>query len=227
MPKRYQKRRSKKKTSQAFRQKVLGVLNRQLEKKQLWSTWNETAITTLQASAFYDLSAVAQGDANGNRTGNEIQASGFHFKGVLNNNSTSITNYVRIVVFRAMADNSDMSYATSDLFAAANGIPQALSDQTGLNAMYYPIDKRLHKVYKDFVVKLAPNTATNGTHTKMIQFWIPLKGLKMYFEGSGTGDSNASPRLHFGMWTAEAPDDTSTGETVEVSGVGRFYFKDP
>lgn len=220
------RRRNSRRASPAFRAKVLSIINKRAETKQYWSQWDETALTTLQAATFYDLTSISQGDNNGNRNGSQVRLNGFHFKGIVNNNSSSVTNYVRIVVFKSIHDNVDMTYSTSDLFAAANNNPVTLSDQTGLNAMYHPIDKRLHTVYKDIVVKLAPTTATDGSQTKMVSFWIPLKGLKVDYEGTGTGDGNCYPRVHFGMWAAEAPDDTSTGETVEFSGVGRMFFKD-
>lgn len=225
-PKRTRGRRSKKRTTQAFRQKVLGVMNRRMEMKQKWSSWDETAVNTLQAATFYDLAAIDQGDASNQRDGNEIHLQGFHFNGIINNNSTTLTNYVRVLVFRSIQDNLDLSYASSDLFAGTLGDPEALSDRPGLNAMYWPIDKGLFKVYKDILIKVSPNTATDGSETKRLKFWIPLKGLKVRYEGSSTGATNVYPRLHFVMWSGEAPDDTSTGSNVEFSGVGRLFYKD-
>lgn len=196
--------------------------NTELKCKQIAA--DEAAVTTIaQGANMYDISSLTNGTAGGSRLGNEVRATGFHMKGILNNNSTTTTNYVRMIVCW-VKDQADLT-SVSGIFRLGT-TDTDFGSVTGLNTMYTPFSSAAVTVLYDKVIKLAPaNTGGGGAESKQFAKFIKLNK-KIQYRSNANGTDTADNRLHFGIWAAEGPDDTTTGNTVEFSTMMRFWFAD-
>lgn len=202
---------------------VKAIVNRQAEKKVKYVTWDEAIISTLSQGAFYDPMEISQGDTATQRSGVQIRLQGIHLRGVLHNNGSN-PNYVRMVVFYAK-ERADMTSA-SDIFESNTQDAAGFSTYSGLNCIYQPFNKALMNVLYTRTFKLAGNDAIDGSQTMMFNKFIKLKNRLVRFQGNTTGSDDVAPRLHVGWWAAEAPDDTTSGQTIELSGFSKLFFTD-
>lgn len=189
------------------------------ETKAYWTHVNETSLNTLTGYIVTDPAAVDEGSGQEQRLGTEISPTGLHIKGVLNNNGSS-PNFVRIVVVKSL---TRQNVATGDWFAANTGVGQDISAINGLDRMYYPIHKKVHQVLWDKVYRLENNGTTDKS--RFFNKFLKLGG-KLKFDGAGTGSEQSTPRYHIVYMAAETEDDTSLGQSVEVSAIHRLFYKD-
>jgi len=143
---------------------------------------------------------------------------------VLNNNSTS-ESFVRMLVLGYPATNGD---PTINLFRnLPTGTTTGLSGVTGLDTIYYPINKLELHVYVDKVFRLAGSaTGNSGSNTRFFSQFVKFGGKKVEFKAATAGTLNQN-WMYSVIWIAtDANDDTSTGTAVELSCLERLYFKD-
>lgn len=193
------------------------------EMKQIWNHQNEFPLSTLTQVNQNTGPAIDQGTGQHNRIGNVINASGLHFKGFFYNNSTQET-WIRMVIlgYPTPLGNTDQSLNLFD--STQVGAVSGTNTITGLDAIYFPINKRDYKVYRDKTYKLSGSTSgAAGTNTKMFNHFVKFNGRKITYDVAWTA---ANWTYNIVLITADANDDTSTGTVVELSALTRFYYKD-
>jgi hypothetical protein len=201
------------------------ALAKRVERKVKWWSQDEASISTLsQGNNFQDVITIAEGTGAEERVGKAINLTGIHLKGVLKNNGASC-NYVRMVLFRYMLPALTVD-STEGFFENSIGSRTDFTSIPGLNTIYTPFNSNNVKVIWTKVFKLASNSSVEGNDTAMFNMFKKLPNLKIEYEGPNTGNANVQPRLWLGVWAAESPDDTSTGQNVEISYVGRTFYTD-
>lgn len=199
-----------------------------VEMKTNWYHDNEVQLNTLSQGAMQAYPQVNQGTTDLARVGNDINMKSFQIKGVLNNNSTQ-ESYARCLIL-GHAGSLDPTFSTFPIFAAgASGQTFTISQVNGLDTMYYPINKVETHVYYDHVFKLAGSaTGNSGVNTRMFSKFIkfPGKGRKVTFKANATGTGNQNWFISVYWIVADANDDTTTGTTVELSQLTRFWYTD-
>lgn len=199
------------------------------EMKSIWNHDNEIALNTLTQGAIVSLPTITQGTASTNRIGNEVNLKMVHMKGVLYNNSATET-YVRLLIVGHDA-NISPALGTFPLFInGSSGNTVAVGSVNGLDAQYYPVNKKDLTVYTDRKWKLAgSNVEAGARNTKMFSECVKWRGQgkKIKYEGNTTGYENQNWLCSIIWIVSDANDDTSTGTTVELSQLTRIYYTDP
>lgn len=192
--------------------------------KQLWTHTNEYQMNTLSQGYLTSGPLISEGIDDGQRTGAVVNVSGLHFRGVLNSNS-STDCFARCMVVGYPGVNGD---PTLNLFRnGQGGLAVGVNAINGLDAMYWPLNKMQLHVYVDKLYKLSAVGAGNaGASTRAFSHFVKFGGKKVQFKGNLTGSGNQNWMYSIIWITAEAPDDTSSGNTVELSQLERLYFKD-
>lgn len=214
--------------SPAVKQYVRRIMPKS-EMKSIWNHDNEVSLNTLSQGAIVSLPLVTQGTASTSRIGNEINLKMMHMKGVLYNNSSS-ESYVRLLVVGHSANISPV-LGTFPLFvngSSNNTVP--IGTINGLDAQYYPVNKKDLTVYVDRKWKLAgSNVEAGARNTKMFSECVkwPGHGKRICFEGNTTGYENQDWLCSIIWIASDANDDTSLGTNVELSQLTRIYFQDP
>lgn len=199
-----------------------------VEMKSVWNHDNEVSLNTLAQGAIVGLPQVTQGTAVTNRIGNEISFKMMHMKGALYNNSNS-ESYVRLII---VGHEGSIAPALGTFPLFVNGPSNntvTTSTINGLDAMYYPINKKDLHVYRDKVFKLAgSSSAAEAKNTRMFSEMVkfPGKGKKVTYEGNTTGVDNQNWFLSIIWVAADANDDTTTGTNVELSQLTRLWYTD-
>lgn len=199
------------------------------EMKSIWNHDNEVNLNTLSQGAIVSLPTISQGTTSTGRIGNEVFLKMMHMKGVLYNNSTSET-YVRLVIVGHDANISPV-LSTFPLFvngSSNNTVP--VGSVNGLDAQYYPLNKKDLTVYTDRKWKLAGSNAEAGArNTKMFSECVKWRGQgkKICYEGNTTGYENQNWLCTIIWIVSDANDDTSLGTNVELSQLTRIYYTDP
>ena len=217
------KRRVAKPVLSGIRQEVKKQLSKYSETKCKWLPLDETAITTLTQFYAYDPLVITQGLQPDQRIGNEIRLSGFHSRLMFKSNADTNT-WVRLALVKTYDETQITS--SSYILEDANGAQLRPMDVTGLNLIYHPFDKQRIQVLYQRVIKLAPNTSVDAKDITMIRRFVKLHNMKIQYEGNNTGSLNVKPRLHMLLMAADANDDTTLGNTIEVSGISRLWYKD-
>lgn len=191
------------------------------EMKQLWAHTNEQSLLTLPQGTLQTWPILGPGAASGQRIGQEVQAQGFHIRGVLYNNSGS-ESYVR-QIFVGYPTTVDVlaSLFRTDAINTSTGI----ASLNGLDPIYFPLNKTELKIYHDKTYKLAGSVSgTDASNTRTFSRFIKLNGKKIVYKGTDTTPDNwLYGLIHI---VADANDDTSTGTAVEISNVARFFYRD-
>lgn len=225
----YRKRAPKKGTvSKAVKQYVRKAMPK-TEMKSVWNHDNEVLINTLNQGVIVGLPQITQGTSSTTRIGNEIYAKMLHMKGVLYNNSAS-ESYIRLIVCGHDA-NINPTIGTFPLFVnGSSGNTVTASSVNGLDAQYFPLNKKDLTIYVDRKFKLAgSNVEAGARNTRMFSECVkwPGMGKRVIYEGNTAG-YEAQNWLCSVIWVAsDANDDTTTGTNVELSQLTRFYFRDP
>jgi len=190
-----------------------------VEVKQTWYHMNELQLNTLAQGYSNVGPVISQGTDSASRLGNIISATGLHYKGVLSNNSTQ-ESMIRFAIVRY---DSSLGAPNNIFFRGSSaGTPLAISAVNGLDAMYYPINRVDLHVYHDKLIKLAGSATGNaGANVKVFSKFVKLNRLKLEYKGS-------NPQWNYAcvFIAADSNDDTSTGTSVELSCLERFFFKD-
>jgi len=227
MPIRTRQRRS---TKNSKRSKVPAATKRYVKRmmpktelKRVVAYLDESSQTTLVQGSAIPMLGVSQGTALWNRSGNEICVKGFHIKGIMNNNATT-PNYVRMVLAWTPCD-TDTSFTAATLFGdiALSGTTGGTSTIPGLNTMYYPINRIQYTPVYDKIYKLGGSG--DPSCTRMFSKFIKMNKTIKYIANS-TGTGVQSHQLTLFYLVAEAGDDTTGGQTIEVSHVARAFFTD-
>lgn len=201
------------------------------EMKNNRSTFVESTLlnTAAVATSFLwseQMGGIAQGPERFNRIGNEIYLHGHHSKGSYNNNGT-VPVYVRRLI---LGYTTGISTGTGsvELFDTTDGTGSTIT-ATGntMGLITQPINKNQFKVYSDKTIKLSPSTATDGTQTKMYNYFQKFGGKKVKFEGNTNGLLGANWRFAEVWLVAQADNDSAAGSIVEQSGSRATYFTDP
>lgn len=199
------------------------------EMKSLWNHDNEVSLNTLTQGQIIALPQVTQGTSATQRIGNDIYLKMLHMKGALYNNSAS-ESYVRLIIVGHNA-NITPSLATFPLFVnGASNNTVTTGQVNGLDAIYYPINKKDLTVYTDRTWKLAgSNVEAGARNTKLFSECVKWRGSgkRIRYEGNTVG-YEAQNWLCSVIWIAcDANDDTSFGTNVELSQLTRVFYKDP
>lgn len=193
------------------------------EMKTTWSHENEVNLSTLAQGAISSGPALTQGNTAITRLGNEVRAMSLHLKGVLYNNSTQ-ESLVRLMI---VGGPGSLDPNTTIFRTAANGTTSGPTGVTGLDAMYYPINKMEYHVYKDKLYRFGPSASGSAaTNTRSFSTFVKLGGRKITYKQNLTGTGNQSWQYHIVWIAADANDDTTTGTNVELSQLTRFWFTD-
>lgn len=194
------------------------------EMKKQFNLIDEQVLNTLSPSFFFSEFIVAQGTPLNGRVGNEVLLQGCHIKGVLHNNSNSPV-YVRRLVL-GFSDGT-ITNTFTELFTSAGGVPTDLGTTTGLNSMYYSINKVKFKVYDDTMIRLGSLASIDGNNTRFFNKFQKFGGCKIKYEGNTNGEQNQNKRFAVVWLVAQADDDTSSGVPIELSSSINWYFTDP
>jgi len=226
-PRKYTKKGKKPTVSKAVKQYVKRAMPA-IEFKENWYHDNEVQLNTLTQGAMQGYPQVSVGNSHITRIGNEISLKSFQVKGVLNNNSGS-ESFARLLIL-GHDGNIDPNFATFPIFRnTSSGTTTTISSVNGLDCMYYPINKLDCKVYYDKVFRLAGAATGNAAgNTRMFSHFIkfPGKGKRIKYEATGTGVTNQNTFISVYWIVADANDDTTTGTTVELSQLTRFWYTD-
>jgi len=195
-----------------------------VEVKQNWTHHNEVSLSTL-AQGYQGVGPIlSQGSGTDSRVGNTINLLGVHFKGALNNNSTSET-FVRMMIVGYDSENGD---PTVNLFRSnQSGTVSGVSSVNGLDAMYYPVNKVDLHLYYDRVYRLAGSaTGNSGANCIFFNKYQKFNGRKVVYKGNTWSYGNQNWMYSIIWIAADANDDTSTGTSVELSCLARTFYKD-
>lgn len=192
-------------------------------KRHYVNNTEELVSTLAQGTNWYSLADVDQGVNTAERIGMEIMAKGIHVCGHLHNNG-STTNWVRMVVIQQHTQD-DIS-SLSEVFQKS-GNTADFSSTTGMQAMYFPLQKTDFKVLYHRVFKLNPaGTAGLLDESRMFKTFLKLNKKMKFQKDLSEGADLQRPRYWLGCWAAESPNDTGLGENIELSFLSRFYFTD-
>lgn len=169
------------------------------------------------------MNIIAQGVGNAQRVGIDINEIGLQIKGMLVNNSINAT-FCRMIVFRA--NNQQAMTNGTEFLLGQSGIPTTIGTQFGLNALYWPLNKKQVTVYHDSVMKFGSNSSIDGSHIRNFSKFIKLHGKKTSYDGNGTDDGNQTNTLQVCFISARADDDDVAETTMEVSFLARLWYKD-
>lgn len=201
------------------------AIEKKVEHKKVCHIIDESSFSSMVGQYnVVNLYALSQGTASTQRVGNQISPSGVSFKGHLAYNSTTATTtaYVRLVLLES---KELFSAASSEVFkdTATNSSWGNLSTSQ-MATIWTPINNGLYKAHWQKIYKLNPIGSGDGGYTRLINEFIPLKGVINY-DANGTSTGNQSRCFCIAMFFAEAAQDT-LGQTVELSGLVRTYFTD-
>lgn len=200
-----------------------------IEVKTAWFHDNEVSLSTLAQGAMQAYPLLANGPTKSQRIGNDIMLTEFEIKGSLKNNSATNTIYARALIVGHTGE-IDPTIATFPIFQGNfDETTLPVSSVNGLDAMYFPINKKELTVYHDKVYKLAGDANGNdGKETVFFSKHIKFgpKGMKVSYKGNTSGYKNQTKMVSVVWIVAEASDDTTTGFTVELSQLTRYWFTD-
>ncbi len=216
MPRRHRQKGNPKMNRQISRV-VNRVLNKQSETKSISTNLTELTLSSASLVHIQTLNNIVQGDNVNERIGNQCKGFGALVR-VIFTNTTTLNQYVRLVVLSAPKDLFD---ATTDLFLWTGGGSAALAAST-INNIYFSLNKNEFNVHYDKVVKLAGSAAVEGGEIKIIKKFIKFNH-KLQFPSGTTGDAK-DHNMRLLIIPVDASADAAT--TLELSYETRYYYKD-
>lgn len=216
-------RKRARKVSPLVKREVKKQLFKNAEKKMCWLSGEESALTTLTQFYAYDPLDISQGFDTRTRIGDEIRLGGIHARFLLKNNS-NYTVYVRMALVKTFDEYNFTS--SSYIFDTNVGGQTTPSSLTGIKQIYTPFDTSRINIVWNKILKLAPANGTDGKECAVYQRWANLRNIKIQYQANSSGSQNVKPRYHILFCLADADNDTSTGNTIEVSWLVRTYFTD-
>lgn len=178
----------------------------------------------------HDVLACAEGTGPNDRIGNEVRLQGIQVKGMFNNN-VNITIYCRVLIgyFTGSQDTYSAVNEFTPLFKDAQGVAFSASSIVAVGTKNYALmTTPTHPTYwtslYDKVIKIGPSASTDGNNTRLFNKFIKLHNKKVEFVLSGT--INPIPRLQVIRLYTDAPQDASTAQTMEYSGLTQVWYRD-
>lgn len=194
-----------------------------LETKKHQTKTDEQTVSTLSGYYFMDNQmALPQDDTYSGFDGHFVRGVGTKFNHLFFNSSsqTLLCRYV-IIVNKQGSGNYDYSTGAG-LFEDNNGnINYASATET--QKMYSRINRDKYAVVCDKTFKLSPQ-GTDKNDSLIVKRWVNHKLQRYRFDGSSTFPTRNQVILL--AWDCRADMDTTTGNSMEVSGIGTFYYKD-
>lgn len=185
----------------------------------------ETSINTL--SGWYAncvAMQLSQGGAYNQLTGHIVRGKGLLFQGWLKSNATT-TVVMRIGVANVLRGSSK----TSDFFAGTDVLETNTANQNIITAnsgqrITGRFNQDQYRIVRQKMIKLGPTAATDGSDVRHFKFWIPFKGRRFRYDGSGVMPTSNAHCLY--LCPCLGNNDESTGENVEFSFTSTFYYVD-
>lgn len=214
------------KKGNSVKKQIKREIRKNVEVKFYGQQWDEASVSTLNqdpSGHLRNMTTISQGVDKINRIGNKIHIIGLHVKGMLRNNGSG-TNYLRFVALIPKNVIDTVDTLDSTLLEDPNGsdVP-VTTGATGLNAMYYPINKESHVVLMDKVFKVSAANV-DGSDSRQFNMFKKLNRNAIFTSTSAT--SLRSNQVLCAIFAAEGPDDTSTGVFIEFHASARLYFTD-
>lgn len=160
------------------------------------------------------------------RLGAEIRLQGLHSKITYHNNST-VPVYVRRLVIGISGQDIDAGLDTMELFNSGGPGVNWTSAGNSLYVIQTPINHVSYKVYFDKTFKLGPVGSTDGTQTRMVNYFQKFGGKKIIYEGSTGGYALQDFRFAEIITAVCANQDATVGASLEFNRFSRVYFTDP
>lgn len=170
---------------------------------------------------FTNMLATAQGSQQFNRVGDEVWPKGLSVRLWLSNKLDRPNVMYRIMVISVPPDQLTATNP-SGLFAGAIG--NKMLDYVNTDRYTVKYSKLIQPFSGDYSLETG---AANKEHSKMVKFYLPLKGKLAY-----TVDNGALPRyqkhiLSLVVIAYDAYGSIATDNIASFSYLARFYFKDP
>lgn len=189
--------------------------------------------TTTNANYITDLCTIAEGTGKEERIGSEIKLQGVQLKGMFHNNS-SVVNYVRYVIGYFTQNQASLLNTVTKVFRGP--FDQQLNTQevyaSGAQPyalMTTPLHPELFHTLYDKVIKIGPNTSTDGTNSRLFNKFIKLHNKKVSFTTSDVPASinQPAPRLVvMRMYTDAGQDAGAVLQPIEYSGRSIVWYRD-
>jgi len=226
------------KVAPAVKQYVKNQMRTNTELKR-YEAQDQEKLEGLTASATvpmftHNVLLLAQGTASNERIGNEIRLQGVQLKGMFNNNTT-LTTYVRIMIGYYIG-NAELTSPVSEIVSLfkdnlGNSVSAQIVAAAGAKnyaLMTTPTHPEFWHPLYDKVLKIGPNTSTDGNNTRLFNKFIKLHNKKVIFDtlSGTTGAGYSTPRLQVIRIYTDAPQDSSTAQTLEYSGLSQVWYRD-
>lgn len=230
MPRIYRKKKStgmKKKTALATKAFVQKAIKGSQETKYNDSFRIEQTSSTVGVPYYQDdfmtVSVAQNGNGQGFLIGNRAKNIGMMFKWIVNNNSTAVGMFARVLILTNRLGRTNTDYRNGTGIFEVDGQNQNTSGT--LHDMQYNISKEQYIVHYDKVFKLGTSSqdASNFLHG---QHYLPMKGVAKYDITTGSFIEPLVNNKVLLIIVAEAPNDGSIGVTAECTTQGRYYYKD-
>jgi len=169
---------------------------------------------------------IAQGTLSSNRVGNEIRLQGYHSKVTYFNNSP-VPVYVRRLVISYPGADTEAMLDAAEIFSITGTGLSFTGAGNNMQVINTPINVAAYKVYYDKTIRLGPSNATDGTNTRMVNYFQKFGGKKILYEGSSSALQSQNTRFAELIIAVTAPNDITAACTLEFSRFNRCYFTDP
>ena len=210
-----------KKAKASFASKVKAVIHKEAETKFHIISGTESTVygnTLTSPSNYTRLNNVAEGSTENERVGNKIRPFLLNLRGSIQSNSLKpIITKLYVLATNAVNDpRLDLLEDNAGIYAPAT---------QDLGAVYARINTNKYKVLKTIYVK----TGTYANHvgdyggTKLFNVTMKLNGVYEYTDG--TSICNRRSIIMVPIFR-EAQNDTTTGETIELTYNAKLYYKD-
>lgn len=197
------------------------ALGSETKKKQVATS--ETSLSTLGGYYYSDSQQnLTQGDGYSGFEGHFVANVGTSFRYMIHNTSAQ-TVYVRAVIICNKRGSADVAYQTGVGLFDTNSGNEDISTSTEQGKMFNRINRDKYWVAMDRIIKLSPNGVDNND-SATFRKWIPHKLERGRYDGSGALPQKNNWAML--MWASRADMDTSLGNTVEITGINVFYYKD-
>lgn len=185
----------------------------------------ETGINTLTGwYANGSSMQLTQGGAYNQLTGHLVRGRGIAISGWVKSNATT-TVLLRMGVAKILRGSSK----TTDFFAGTDVLETNTANQNITTAnsgqrLTGRFNQDQYRIVKQRIIKLGTNSTSDGSDVRQYKFWIPLKGRKIRYDGSGVFPTENV--YAFFMVPCLGNNDESLGETVEFTFTSTFYYVD-
>lgn len=164
----------------------------------------------------FPLAQVGVGTQYSQRIGHEITGVGFNIRGHVTC-AAGRSQYVRIIAYRVKDKSVNRITA---LLENNSGNQSAVGD---METMWRRVNTEAFEVLGTRILKVGDSQELSSDRTKMFKMWIPYKR-NLRYDGSSVIDP-ISP-IFLVVFNADSNNDSSGGDSCELSFNSTFYFKD-